>query len=227
MRPLLPGFPPLFALALSVCASLCALAGETRKVEEHNFAIEIPEWWMATIPTPTGAVLAVESPRKDRTLLVVTSELPPHDLAATRTEMVSSARKQLEAQNFEIKRESQFESQGLSWMAIEASTLHLKLVLWVAAVPGQGYLVRCDNKAGDNPAEDPEILASLRSFHLLWPVRPDGSVAAGPAPRTGALDPDNDPGLTAAVVGACLAMVAVILFLAIFSGRRKKRRHTA
>jgi hypothetical protein len=215
---------PWLLLALSLCAALVATAGETRKLEEHNFAVEIPDWWMAAIPPPPGSVVAVESPRKDRTLLVVTSDLPPRELGVTRAEMVASARKQLEAQGFEIKNESQIESRGLSWTALEASTLHLKIVIWVAVVPGQGYLVRSDNKAGSNPAEDPEILASLRSFHLLWPVRADGSVVAAPTPRTGALDPDTSPGLTAGIVGGCLALVGVILFLAIFTGGRRKRR---
>jgi hypothetical protein len=217
----------LIGFACCVCAAFAAMAGETRKVEEQNFAITIPDWWMATTPAPQGTVVAVESPKKDRTLIAVASELPPRELETVRGEMSAGARKQLEAQSFEVKGETQVESGGLKWTAIEASALHLKTVIWIAVVPGRGYLLRSDNKAGGNPAEDPEIVATLHSFRLLWPVRADGSVAAPAGRAIDAFDPDSAPGLTLAIIGACGALALVFLLLAIFSGRRKKRRRTA
>lgn len=218
------------AVIAAVLLALCFTASglETRTVAEHNFAVETPEWWMAMTPQPQGAALAVESPRKERALTIISTELPPRDPATLRAEMVETAKKQLEAQVFQITNEAVVESGGLKWTTLEAATSRLKIVIWLTVLPHRAYLLRIDDKTGRNPVDDPEMLACLRSFRLLRDVQADGALA--PEKRTPQRDTfvlgsrvvEISP-LVPGVIIACVVLAGGIVLLAMWRSGRKKR----
>jgi hypothetical protein len=207
-----------------LCLLLAAGAarGELRKVPDFNFAIEVPQWWMNTAPAPTGSVLAVQSPRKDRSLVVIASPVPPSAVATAQADTVYGMKKAFTGQEYRVGDEIRVESQGLTWTTFTATLGNVDTVIWVYANERQAYLVRADNTAGGKLADDPEVQAALRSFRLLGPVEQKITNA-----RT-SVDTSEEADLWAfwLGIGVGLVLVVVAVWLVIPSDDRKRRRHS-
>jgi hypothetical protein len=213
-------------MSLSLRAFLCTLVlsflsvaqAETRRVPEHNFSIEVPLWWMNTTPPPTGTVLAIQSPRKDRSVVVIASKLPPSATATAQADTVYGMKKAFTEQEYRVSPEEKVESQGLTFTTLSATLGNVDTLIWVVANQQAAYLIRADNTAGGKLADDREVQAALHSFKLLDPA------AAAKASSVTLPDQSDAVEQWAFILGSIIGiLVAIVAIFLVFRSQETKR----
>jgi hypothetical protein len=166
------------AILLAGLAAPDACAG-VRKFPEHNFSLDLPEWWMAATPAPAEALAAFRSPKRDRSVYVTSTKNRQFE-TANDEEIYASAKQGFTEQKFTITGEGRQEAGGLTWLTITArGEQGLTSTLWLHRLGPRIYSMRADHLAGD-VATDPEIQATLRSFRFLEDPAAPAKKASGP-----------------------------------------------
>src|SRR5260370_25483515 len=82
------------ALVLTILANTNITAVATTRIfEQHNFAIEFPSNWHEIKPPAPQVLVAVQSPDRLKTILIVAHEFPEHELGTVVSGMMAGSRR--------------------------------------------------------------------------------------------------------------------------------------
>src|SRR5690242_16527741 len=112
-------YQSLALILFGLCKAFTAY-GAASSFPEHNFAIEIPDSWVAINPRPPIAVIAVQLPDASKKLVVTTNKIPDDEKANAGLNLRAGIKDTMTAQGWKFEAEQRLESGGLPFVRLSA-----------------------------------------------------------------------------------------------------------
>ncbi len=203
---------------LAICAALLfagtpALGAVTRVFPEEKVAIDLPEWWQPVQPPPEHSLVAIRSPRKKQSFMLLATRLPPQEGDARQT-LIDAMKENVISQGYQVIDQRPVTSHEIEWLTLAARKPDgNSMTVWTALLGQKAFMMRADHSE-QSAAEDPELSAALHSFRISEYA--DGKLAHQP------LDVKKHA-MPLSVIGG-LVVIAGILLVALKPAGRQRRK---